>query len=167
MTILRYEPWALVSRFHRQLDQALNTEADSTAAAKVSWIPRSEFGQELIVGSVKQRYRLFIHEPSGRPLRLLRAPRPHALDLVQIDLTHMPSQVSNGPVGAGSHARGKMAGHNLPHPPIVRLKTSKKPRVVHNASQPRPDALAQDFERPITSKTQTTAEAAVSGNKKR
>ena len=23
MTILRYEPWALVSRFHRQLDQAL------------------------------------------------------------------------------------------------------------------------------------------------
>ena len=46
MTILRYEPWALVSRFHRQLDQALNTEADSTAAAKVSWIPRVDIHEE-------------------------------------------------------------------------------------------------------------------------
>jgi HSP20 family protein len=46
MTILRYEPWALVSRFHRQLDQALNTEADSADAAKVSWIPRVDIHEE-------------------------------------------------------------------------------------------------------------------------
>ena len=29
MTIVRYEPWALVSRFHRQLDRALDKDADS------------------------------------------------------------------------------------------------------------------------------------------
>jgi HSP20 family protein len=45
MTILRYEPWALVSRFHQQLDQALNTEADSTDA-KISWIPRVDIHEE-------------------------------------------------------------------------------------------------------------------------
>ena len=39
MTILRYEPWALVSRFQQQLDQALNKDADGTAA-NVSWIPQ-------------------------------------------------------------------------------------------------------------------------------
>ena len=41
----------------------------------VSWIPRGEFGDELPVGSVEQRHRLFIPEPGGRPLRLRRAPR--------------------------------------------------------------------------------------------
>jgi HSP20 family protein len=46
MTILRYEPWALVSRFHQQLDQALNTEAGSADAAKVSWIPRVDIHEE-------------------------------------------------------------------------------------------------------------------------
>ena len=35
MTIVRYEPWALFGRLHRQLDQALG----DTDAASISWIP--------------------------------------------------------------------------------------------------------------------------------
>jgi HSP20 family protein len=46
MTILRYEPWALVSRFQQQLDQALNTEADGADAPKLSWIPRVDIHEE-------------------------------------------------------------------------------------------------------------------------
>jgi HSP20 family protein len=42
MTIVRYEPWALVSRFQRQLDRALSESADST----VSWIPRVDVREE-------------------------------------------------------------------------------------------------------------------------
>lgn len=46
MTILRYEPWALVSRFQQQLDQALNKDADNTDAASVSWIPNVDIHEE-------------------------------------------------------------------------------------------------------------------------
>ncbi|MBS0380481.1 MAG: Hsp20/alpha crystallin family protein [Proteobacteria bacterium] len=42
MAILRYEPWALVSRFSQQLDQALNSEVEST----VSWIPQVDIREE-------------------------------------------------------------------------------------------------------------------------
>jgi HSP20 family protein len=45
MTILRYEPWALVSRFHQQLDQALN-KTDGTTEATVSWIPHVDIREE-------------------------------------------------------------------------------------------------------------------------
>lgn len=41
MTILRYEPWALVSRFQQQLDQALNGETST-----VSWIPQVDIREE-------------------------------------------------------------------------------------------------------------------------
>ena len=42
MAILRYEPWALVSRFSQQLDQALNSEVESN----VSWIPQVDIREE-------------------------------------------------------------------------------------------------------------------------
>ena len=46
MTIVRYEPWALVSRFHQQLDRALNKDADSVESATVSWIPHVDIHEE-------------------------------------------------------------------------------------------------------------------------
>ena len=45
MAILRYEPWALVSRLHQQLDKALNQEADSFES-NVSWIPQVDVREE-------------------------------------------------------------------------------------------------------------------------
>ncbi|HTT43777.1 MAG TPA: Hsp20/alpha crystallin family protein [Steroidobacteraceae bacterium] len=46
MAILRYEPWALVSRLHEQLDKALNQSADSFDTANVSWIPQVDVREE-------------------------------------------------------------------------------------------------------------------------
>ena len=43
MTIVRYEPWALVSRIQRQLDRARGEVADS---ASVSWIPHVDVREE-------------------------------------------------------------------------------------------------------------------------
>jgi HSP20 family protein len=43
MTIVSYEPWALVSRFQRQIDRALGESADS---ASVSWIPHVDIREE-------------------------------------------------------------------------------------------------------------------------
>jgi HSP20 family protein len=43
MTIVRYEPWTLVSRFQRHFDRALGEVADS---ASVSWIPRVDIHEE-------------------------------------------------------------------------------------------------------------------------
>ena len=43
MTIVSYEPWALVSRFQRQLDRALGEIADSPS---VSWIPHVDIHEE-------------------------------------------------------------------------------------------------------------------------
>ena len=43
MAILRYEPWALVSRFSRQLDQALNSDS---VESSVSWIPQVDIREE-------------------------------------------------------------------------------------------------------------------------
>lgn len=45
MAILRYEPWALVSRFQQQLDQAQNKDADSVES-NVSWIPQVDIREE-------------------------------------------------------------------------------------------------------------------------
>jgi HSP20 family protein len=45
MTIVRYEPWALVSRFQRQLDRALS-DADGAHTANVSWIPHVDIHEE-------------------------------------------------------------------------------------------------------------------------
>jgi HSP20 family protein len=49
MTLVSYEPWTLVSRLHRQFDQAFNkTSAPSEAATSqsVSWIPRVDIYEE-------------------------------------------------------------------------------------------------------------------------
>jgi len=43
MTIVRYEPWALLNRFQRHLDRALSESADS---ANVSWLPRVDIHEE-------------------------------------------------------------------------------------------------------------------------
>ena len=42
MTIVRYEPWALFGRLHRQLEQSFG----DTDAASVSWIPRVDVREE-------------------------------------------------------------------------------------------------------------------------
>src|SRR5579872_4049386 len=49
MTLVSYEPWALVNRLHRQLDQAFNRTtdtADTASAPSVSWIPRVDIHEE-------------------------------------------------------------------------------------------------------------------------
>ena len=49
MTLVSYEPWALVNRLHRQLDQAFNRTTDTAAPANapsVSWIPRVDIYEE-------------------------------------------------------------------------------------------------------------------------
>jgi HSP20 family protein len=43
MTIVRYEPWTLVSRFQRHIDRALGELADG---ASVSWIPHVDVHEE-------------------------------------------------------------------------------------------------------------------------
>ena len=42
MTIVRYEPWALFGRLHRQLEQTFG----DTDAASISWIPRVDVREE-------------------------------------------------------------------------------------------------------------------------
>ncbi|GAC1455585.1 MAG: Hsp20/alpha crystallin family protein [Steroidobacteraceae bacterium] len=49
MTIVRYEPWAFVSRVQRQLDRALGEAQDlrhGADAARVSWIPHVDIREE-------------------------------------------------------------------------------------------------------------------------
>ena len=49
MTIVRYEPWAFVSRVQRHLDRALGETQglpDGTDAARVSWIPHVDIREE-------------------------------------------------------------------------------------------------------------------------
>lgn len=49
MTLVSYEPWALVNRLHRQLDQVFNktpATAETASAPSVSWIPRVDIYEE-------------------------------------------------------------------------------------------------------------------------
>ena len=49
MTLVSYEPWTLVNRLHRQLDQAFYRSSDSAESASapcVSWIPRVDIHEE-------------------------------------------------------------------------------------------------------------------------
>jgi len=43
MTLIRYQPWAFVSRLQRELDRTLGENADS---ASVSWIPHVDIREE-------------------------------------------------------------------------------------------------------------------------
>lgn len=44
MTVVRYQPWALIDRLHRQLDQTLSSE--TADAAQTSWIPPVDIREE-------------------------------------------------------------------------------------------------------------------------
>ena len=47
MTVVRYQPWTLIDSLQRQLDQALSTGTDkSAAAADVAWIPQVDIYEE-------------------------------------------------------------------------------------------------------------------------
>jgi HSP20 family protein len=46
MTLVTYEPWTLVNRLHRQLDQVFNKTATPATAASVSWVPRVDIYEE-------------------------------------------------------------------------------------------------------------------------
>jgi HSP20 family protein len=49
MTLVSYEPWTLVNRLHRQLEQALNKTSatpQTANASAVSWIPRVDIYEE-------------------------------------------------------------------------------------------------------------------------
>lgn len=49
MTLVSYEPWTLVNRLHRQLDQVFNRTSDTAevaSAPSVSWIPRVDIYEE-------------------------------------------------------------------------------------------------------------------------
>src|SRR5215467_5115430 len=45
MTLVRYQPWAFVSRLHQELDRALGGDTD-VASASVSWIPHVDIREE-------------------------------------------------------------------------------------------------------------------------
>ena len=49
MTLVSYEPWSLINRLHRQLDQAFNRTSDTAETASepsLSWIPRVDIYEE-------------------------------------------------------------------------------------------------------------------------
>jgi HSP20 family protein len=46
MTIVRYEPWALLNRFQQQFDRAVGESADGADSASVSWIPHVDVREE-------------------------------------------------------------------------------------------------------------------------
>ena len=46
MTIVSYEPWALISRFQRQFDRAPAKDAEGSESASVSWIPSVDVHEE-------------------------------------------------------------------------------------------------------------------------
>jgi HSP20 family protein len=46
MTIVRYEPWALLNRFQQQFDRAVGKSADGADSASVSWIPHVDVREE-------------------------------------------------------------------------------------------------------------------------
>jgi HSP20 family protein len=50
MSIVRYEPWAVVNRLHQSLDQFFNNEAlsspEASSSPSVSWVPRVDVHEE-------------------------------------------------------------------------------------------------------------------------
>jgi HSP20 family protein len=45
MTLVRYQPWAFVTRLQQELDRALSSDTDA-ASATVSWIPHVDIHEE-------------------------------------------------------------------------------------------------------------------------
>ncbi|MGH8290826.1 MAG: Hsp20/alpha crystallin family protein [Steroidobacteraceae bacterium] len=46
MTLLRYEPWSLVNRLDRQLDEAFSGTADAADSDSAWWIPQVDIHEE-------------------------------------------------------------------------------------------------------------------------
>lgn len=62
MTILRYEPWALVDRLHRQLDQAFSATAGGDGeSAGAWWIPQVDVYEE------PERFAVLVDVPGVEP----------------------------------------------------------------------------------------------------
>jgi HSP20 family protein len=59
MTILRYEPWSLVNRLHRQLDEAFTADAGDTDGAW--WIPQVDVHEE------PERFAVLVDVPGVEP----------------------------------------------------------------------------------------------------
>jgi HSP20 family protein len=59
MTILRYEPWSLVNRLHRQLDEAFT--ADAGDADGTWWIPQVDVHEE------PERFAVLVDVPGVEP----------------------------------------------------------------------------------------------------
>ena len=59
MTILRYEPWSLVNRLHRQLDQAFSADAGDSDGAW--WIPQVDVHEE------PERFAVLVDVPGVEP----------------------------------------------------------------------------------------------------
>jgi len=59
MTILRYEPWSLVNRLHRQLDEAFSADAGDSDGAW--WIPQVDVHEE------PERFAVLVDVPGVEP----------------------------------------------------------------------------------------------------
>ena len=59
MTILRYEPWSLVNRLHRQLDEAFS--ADAADGDGAWWIPQVDVHEE------PERFAVLVDVPGVEP----------------------------------------------------------------------------------------------------
>jgi len=59
MTILRYEPWSLVNRLHRHLDEALSAQAGESDGAW--WIPQVDVHEE------PERFAVLVDVPGVEP----------------------------------------------------------------------------------------------------
>jgi HSP20 family protein len=60
MTILRYEPWSLVNRLHRHLDEAFSTAADG-GDSEGWWIPQVDVQEE------PERFAVVVDVPGVEP----------------------------------------------------------------------------------------------------
>ncbi|MGH7996487.1 MAG: Hsp20/alpha crystallin family protein [Opitutaceae bacterium] len=61
MTILRYEPWSLVNRLHRHLDEAFSTAGDAGESDGAWWIPQVDVYEE------PERFAVSIDVPGVEP----------------------------------------------------------------------------------------------------
>jgi HSP20 family protein len=61
MTILRYEPFALVNRLHRHLDEAFSGTADSSDSDGAWWIPQVDIHEEA------ERFAVLVDVPGVEP----------------------------------------------------------------------------------------------------
>ena len=61
MTILRYEPWSLVNRLHRHLDEAFTTAADAGDSDGAWWIPQVDVYEE------PERFAVLVDVPGVEP----------------------------------------------------------------------------------------------------